>query len=276
MNPTDTEKNSLKIMSVSSDPEAGAGLRRRINSFVRREGRITRAQQRALAELWGRFGVENSLATMDPEQLFGRRAPLVLEIGFGDGESLAAMATANPGVDYLGIEVHRPGIGHLLLRAAELGLTNLRVICADAVEILERQLPDECLDRVQIFFPDPWPKARHRKRRLIRPALVSLLVRKLKPAGQLHVATDCENYAHSILGVLSIAPQLENTMTDNGFAPRPVYRPLTKFEQRGQRLGHNVWDILFARRDRFLNADRLQWDYAGETTAVPPIDSNLS
>ncbi|MDS4019088.1 MAG: tRNA (guanosine(46)-N7)-methyltransferase TrmB [Candidatus Competibacter sp.] len=235
-------------MSASNNLNDVADWPRRIRSFVRRGGRMTRAQQRALVESWERFGVEAGIA-LNPANLFGRHAPLVLEIGFGNGESLAAMAAADPEMDYLGIEVYLPGIGHLLLRAVELGLTNLRIMCADAVEILERQLPDECLDRVQIFFPDPWPKARHRKRRLIQPSFVSLLVRKLKPAGQLHVATDCEDYARSILDVLSAASGLTNRATGDGFALRPAYRPPTKFERRGRSLGYNVWDMLFERCD---------------------------
>lgn len=235
-------------MSASNNLNDVADWPRRIRSFVRRGGRMTRAQQRALGELWERFGVEAGIA-LNPANLFGRHAPLVLEIGFGNGESLAEMAAADPEMDYLGIEVYLPGIGHLLLRAVELGLTNLRIMCADAVEILERQLPDECLDRVQIFFPDPWPKARHRKRRLIQPSFVSLLVRKLKPAGQLHVATDCEDYARSILDVLSAASGLTNRATGDGFALRPAYRPPTKFERRGRSLGYNVWDMLFERCD---------------------------
>jgi tRNA (guanine-N7-)-methyltransferase len=185
--------------------------------------------------------------TFEPEQWFGRQAPLVLEIGFGDGESLATMCAANPCTDFIGIEVHRPGIGHLLLRAAELGLTNLRLICLDAVEVLQQYLPDECLDRVQIFFPDPWPKTRHHKRRLIQPMFVSLLAKKIKSTGLLHIATDCENYAYSILEVLRTTPELQNIKADNGFAECPAYRPTTKFEQRGKRLGHPVWEILFTR-----------------------------
>ncbi len=243
-----TTKSPLKIMPISNDPGTETGPSYRIRSFVRRQSRTTRAQRRALAELWARFGVD-SIETLNVEVLFGRYAPLVLEIGFGDGESLADMAAANPEVDYLGIEVHHPGIGHLLLRATELGLNNLRIICADAVEILERHLPDECLDRAQIFFPDPWPKTRHHKRRLIQPSFISLLVRKLKPFGQLHVATDCEHYAHSILDILSATPTLKNMSADNGFIPGSSCRPSTKFERRGERLGHKVWDILFARRD---------------------------
>ncbi|MGB5062741.1 MAG: tRNA (guanosine(46)-N7)-methyltransferase TrmB [Candidatus Competibacter sp.] len=216
-----------------------------IRSFVRREGRMTRAQRRALTECWARFGADVG-AALEPERLFGRRAPLVLEIGFGDGESLAAMAMAHPDMDYLGVEVHRPGIGHVLLRAEALDLSNLRVMCADAVEVL-RQLPDERLERIQVFFPDPWPKARHHKRRLIQPPFVALLIPKLKWAGQLHVATDCEDYARSILNVLRVAPELANAVDGDGFAPRPAYRPLTRFERRGRRLGHEVWDMLFAR-----------------------------
>jgi tRNA (guanine-N7-)-methyltransferase len=251
MNRADIAKGSSKIMSVSGDLNAAADSPRRIRSFVCRGGRMTRAQRRALAESWERFGVEAGIV-LNPAKLFGRRAPLILEIGFGNGESLAAMAAANPEMDHLGIEVYRPGIGHLLLRAAELGLTNLRVMHADAVEVLERQLPDECLDRVHIFFPDPWPKARHHKRRLVQPPFVSLLVRKLKPAGQLHVATDCEDYARSILHVLSTAGGLTNKATRDGFALRPASRPPTKFEQRGRGLGYDIWDMLFERCDSFV------------------------
>lgn len=179
--------------------------------------------------------------------LFGRQAPLTLEIGFGDGESLAAMANAEPAVNYLGLEVHRPGIGHLLLRAEALALTNLRIMCADAVEVLERQVPDDCLDCVQIFFPDPWPKARHHKRRLIQPPFIALLVQKIKAGGRLHIATDCEDYAHSILNLLNATPALVNQAVGNGFAPRPPSRPPTRFERRGWRLGHRSWDLLFTR-----------------------------
>ena len=209
---------------------------------------MTHAQRRALTALWQRFGVEAD-APLDLVVLFGRCAPLTLEIGFGDGESLAAMANTHPTVNYLGLEVHRPGIGHLLLRAEALALANLRVMCADAVEVLERQISDGCLDRVQIFFPDPWPKTRHHKRRLIQPAFVTLLVQKLKAEGQLHIATDCEDYAYSILNLLNATPGLTNQAARHGFAPRPADRLPTKFERRGWRLGHRSWDILFARRD---------------------------
>lgn len=231
-------------------PGAAPRLGRQIRSFVRRESRMTHAQHRALTTLWQRFGVDAGVALLDPAALFERRAPLVLEIGFGDGESLATMASADPMMNYLGLEVHRPGIGHLLLRAEALALTNLRVMCADAVEVLERQTPDDCLDRVQIFFPDPWPKARHHKRRLIQASFVTLLVHKLKSGGQLHIATDCEDYAHSILNLLNATSELVNRAEGNGFALRPMYRPATRFEQRGWRLGYVIRDILFTRRDR--------------------------
>jgi tRNA (guanine-N7-)-methyltransferase len=216
----------------------------RIRSFALRESRMTRAQQRALTKLWGRFGIEPGNVLLSTAELFGRHAPLVVEIGFGDGESLAVMANADPEMNYLGIEVHRPGIGHLLLRAEELGLTHLRVMRADAVEVLERQLPDKSIDRIQIFFPDPWHKARHHKRRLIQKGFVTLLARKLKPAGQLHIATDCEDYALSILALLNATPGWVDVDPDCRFASRPT-RLLTKFEQRSQRLGHKVWDMLF-------------------------------
>jgi len=173
-------------------------------------------------------------------------APLVLEIGFGNGESLAAMAAENPGSDYIGIEVHRPGVGHLLLRIEEKGLSNLRVYCADAIEILNHNIADASLDRLQLFFPDPWHKARHNKRRLIQSPFVSLLCSRIVSGGYLHCATDWEDYAEQMLAVLSAEPSLQNT-TD-GYAPRPDYRPVTKFENRGLKLGHGVWDLVFTKR----------------------------
>lgn len=236
------------MRSIPDDLNGHNGSSWRIRSFVRREGRITLAQQRALTEYWERFGVEADTVLLDQEQLFGRSALWVLEIGFGNGEALAAMAAAHPEVNYLGIEAHRPGVGHLLLRAAEWQLTNLRVICADAVDVLEKQLPDAGLDRIQIFFPDPWPKKRHRKRRFIQTQNASLLARKLKPGGHLHLATDCEDYALSMLEICNPIPELANAATGNGFAPRPAWRPMTRFEQRGLRLGHVIRDLLFVRR----------------------------
>lgn len=226
----------------------GTERRRPIRSFIRREGRLTKAQQRAMEALWDRYGVIPQAGLLDLDALFGRRAPRVLEIGFGNGESLVAMAQAHPATDYLGIEVHRPGVGHLLLRLEALGLTNLRVICMDAVEVLERYLPDASLDCIQVFFPDPWPKRRHRKRRLIQPDFVALLARKLKPGGRLQAATDWEDYALQMLKMLEANEALINSAQGGGFAPRPDERPLTKFERRGQHLKHGIWDLVFQRR----------------------------
>ncbi len=218
---------------------------RHVLSFVRREGRLTSGQQRALDTLWDRYGVDASPGLLDLDKLFRRRAPRILEIGFGNGESLATMAQARSDADFLGIEVHRPGVGHVLMRIESLGLSNLRVLCVDAVEVLARQLPDASLNRIQVFFPDPWPKHRHHKRRLIQPDFVALLARKLKPGAHLHLATDWEAYALHMLAVLEAAEGFVNTASK--FAERPDYRPLTKFERRGLSLGHTVWDLLFQR-----------------------------
>ncbi|MEW5769526.1 MAG: tRNA (guanosine(46)-N7)-methyltransferase TrmB [Pseudomonadota bacterium] len=203
-------------------------------------------QMRALAELGPRFVIPYAPAPLDLDAVFGRVAPKVLEIGFGMGGATAAIAQAHPETDYLGVEVHTPGVGALLKHIGELGLTNLRIVQHDAVEVLQHMLADASLDGVHIFFPDPWHKKRHHKRRLIQPALVALLVQKLKPGGYLHLATDWADYAEQMLAVLSANPDLANTAQD--YAPRPEYRPLTKFEQRGVRLGHGVWDLLFRRR----------------------------
>jgi tRNA (guanine-N7-)-methyltransferase len=218
---------------------------RTIRSYVRREGRITQSQQRALADLWPRYGIDNADTPLDLDALFGRAAPTVLEIGFGNGASLAQMAAAHPELDYLGIEVHRPGVGALLLLLEQHELSNVRVICADAVEVLKQRLPDASLDRVQLFFPDPWHKKRHHKRRILQPEFVTLVGRKLKPGGVFHLATDWEDYARQMLAVLSAAPGFGNLGGAEGYAPRPASRPLTRFEARGQRLGHGVWDLLF-------------------------------
>jgi tRNA (guanine-N7-)-methyltransferase len=215
-----------------------------IRSFVRRQGRITLAQQAALEHLWPLFGLEPAQA-FKPAGAFGRDAPLILEIGFGNGESLAQMALAAPEKDFVGIEVHRPGVGHLLLKIDELGLRNVRVYCADAVDILRGQIAENSLDGAQVFFPDPWHKKRHHKRRLINPGFVALLADRLKPGGVLHCATDWEPYAEQMLEVLDACPSLRNRAGKGSFSERPSYRPLTKFETRGQGLGHRVRDLLF-------------------------------
>ena len=192
-----------------------------------------------------RYGVPYATEPLDLDRVFGRSAPRVLEIGFGMGDTTAEIAAAHPGSDYLGVEVHTPGVGSLLNRIAALGLANVRVIQHDAVEVLERMIAPGALDGVHVFFPDPWPKKRHHKRRLVQPPLVALLASRMKPGGYFHVATDWEDYASQILEVLSAEPLLANTV--NGFAPRPAYRPLTKFENRGLKLGHRVWDVIFKR-----------------------------
>ena len=216
-----------------------------IRSYVLRQGRVTDAQRRACDELLPRFGVPHSGAPLDLDRVFGRAAPKILEIGFGMGESTADIAARHPGNDYLGIEVHTPGVGSLLKRIAELGLTNVRVIQHDAVEVVEQMLPRASLDGVHVFFPDPWPKKRHHKRRLIQPPFVALLVSRIKAGAYVHVATDWEDYAQQIMEVLSDNPLLVNTA--DGYAPRPGRRPLTKFEARGLKLGHGVWDVVFRR-----------------------------
>jgi tRNA (guanine-N7-)-methyltransferase len=220
---------------------------RAIRSFVRREGRITEAQRRALNELLPRYGVPEDNVLLDFVTLFGRDTPVHLEIGFGNGEALAAMAAAHPQNNYLGIEVHRPGVGVLLRRLSADSIANVRVISADAKDVLEQRIPDGALDAVSIFFPDPWPKNRHHKRRLVQPVFIELLRRKLKIGGQISLATDWEDYAQHMLAVLSVAVGFENSAGANRFALRPVARPLTKFERRGQRLGHSVWDLMFRR-----------------------------
>ena len=220
---------------------------RSIRSFVIRSGRITEAQQRALAQLWPKYGIEFSPALLDASALYGRDAPRTLEIGFGNGENLAALARAHPERDYLGVEVHRPGVGRLLLALEQHQLTNVRVICHDAVEVLERQIAPGSLAEILVLFPDPWPKKRHHKRRLIQAPFVTLLERVLAPAGVLRLATDWQPYALEMLAVLAAAPGLRNLDPGGGFVPRPAERIPTRFEQRGTRLGHEVWDLAFSR-----------------------------
>ena len=233
-----------KTTANSALPE-GDPSRRGIRSFVLRQGRMSPAQQRALDTLLPRWGVPYAPRPVDFGALFGRVAPVVLEIGFGMGDTTAKIAQAQPEVDFIGVEVHSPGVGALLRRLDENGSTNLRVIQHDAVEVVRDMIAPASLSGVHVFFPDPWPKKRHHKRRLLQPAFVSLLASRLAPGGTLHVATDWEDYAEQILAVLAAEPLLRNTA--EGFAPRPDHRPLTKFEQRGLRLGHGVRDLVFRR-----------------------------
>ncbi len=223
--------------------------RRRIRSYVLRPGRMTDAQKRAFTANWQRWGLDFEPRPLDLPALFGPERPVVLEIGFGMGQSLATMAEAAPACGFIGVEVHRPGVGRLLRAMDERGLENIRVFCHDAVEVLEHCIPPGSLDTVQIFFPDPWHKKRHHKRRLIQPAFVDLLVSRIKPGGTLHLATDWENYAEQMLAVLSAQGELVNTAGEGEYSPRPESRPLTKFEQRGERLGHGVRDLVFTRNN---------------------------
>ncbi len=218
---------------------------RPVRSYVLRAGRMGSGQQRALAELGPRFVLPFRPQALQPAAVFGREAPLVLEIGFGMGDATAAIAAARPQTDFLGVEVHEPGVGALLRRIGEHGLTNLRIVRHDAVEVLQQMIAPGSLAAVHVFFPDPWPKKRHHKRRLVQPPLVALVASRLAPGGVLHCATDWEPYAEQMLQVLGSEPLLANTAA--AYAPRPAYRPQTKFEARGLRLGHGVRDLVFRR-----------------------------
>ena len=240
---TEPRKTSPPIASATP---AGVEHPRAIRSFVRRTGRTTPAQARALAEQGERFLLPYRTQILDLAAVFQRAAPTVLEIGFGMGEATAQIAALMPDTNFLCCEVHEPGVGALLKRIAEQGLTNIRIVQHDAVEVLEHMVPAASLDGVHVFFPDPWHKARHNKRRLIQAPLVQKLASRLKSGGYLHCATDWEAYAVQMLEVLAAEPQLENTA--EAYAPRPHYRPLTKFENRGLKLGHGVWDLVFRRR----------------------------
>ena len=242
-------------MKPAADPvpagaagEAGAGTapRRAIRSYVLRQGRTSPAQSRAVETLLPRFGIAYRPEALDFDAVFGRAAPTVLEIGFGMGETTARIAQALPDTGFLGVEVHTPGVGALLRQIDEKGLANVRIVQHDAVEVVRHMIAPDSLAGIHVFFPDPWPKKRHHKRRLIQPAFVALLASRLRAGGYLHLATDWEEYALQMLEVLSAEPLLANTAA--GFAPRPGYRPLTKFEQRGIKLGHGVWDLVFQRR----------------------------
>jgi tRNA (guanine-N7-)-methyltransferase len=226
---------------------AGSEHPRSIRSFVTRTGRITAAQQRALSELWPRYGIDFAAEALDPLRVFGRSAPCCVEIGFGNGEHLLALAQRQPQRDFLGVEVHRPGVGRLLLGLAEHALDNVRIICHDAVEVFATQLRADTLAEILVLFPDPWPKKRHHKRRLLQPQFASLLASRLAPGGMLRLATDWEPYAHEMLATLSATAQLTNAASGNAFACHPAERTPTRFERRGTRLGHEVFDLTFRR-----------------------------
>ncbi len=218
---------------------------RRVRSFVLRQGRFTPAQQRAFEDSWPRFGLDYLGTPRDFDAVFGRTAKRVVEIGFGNGEALRYAAAHDPGRDYIGIEVHAPGVGRLLNALTEDGSDHVRVYRHDAVEVLTHEIVAGGLDEIRIYFPDPWHKKRHHKRRLLQPAFAELLVRKLAPDGRLHLATDWQDYAEQMWDVLDATPGLRNRAGARGHLPRPAWRPQTHFEHRGQRLGHGVWDLLY-------------------------------
>lgn len=216
-----------------------------IRSFVRREGRMTLAQKQALDKFWPKWGLELSNSLLNFQEVFGRAAPITLEIGFGDGQSLLKMAQANPDRDFIGIEVYRTGVAKLFMAMEAAGVSNIRVFCTDALEVLNNAIPDHSLSKLQLFFPDPWPKARHHKRRIVQSDFATLVALKLKQGGVFHMATDWQNYAEHMMMVMEQHTQFQNTVSKGQFAPRPEERPLTKFEKRGHRLGHGTWDLIY-------------------------------
>lgn len=234
----------LDFIKQDKDPVTGRVMRK-VRSFVLREGRLTPGQQRALEVLWPAYGLERSAGMLVPSAVFGREAPRVLEIGYGMGASLVEMAASAPDMDFIGIEVHRPGVGALLMAIEEQGLNNLRSYCDDAVDVLAECVPDGSLTRVQLYFPDPWHKKKHHKRRIVQPEFVALVQRKLATGGQFHMATDWEDYAGHMRDVMQASSGWANRAAEGDFSPRPPWRPETKFERRGARLGHGVWDLLY-------------------------------
>ncbi|HGJ5882522.1 tRNA (guanosine(46)-N7)-methyltransferase TrmB [Arsenophonus sp.] len=220
---------------------------RRVRSFVRRQGRLTPRQENALQMLWPKMGVDFTGEPLSFDSLFGNNAPVILEIGFGMGASLVAMAEQNPAKNFLGIEVHTPGIGACLAAAKEANLSNLRVMCHDAIEVLEKMLPDDSLNMVQLFFPDPWHKVRHNKRRIVQQSFAKLVLHKLELGGIFHMATDWQPYAEHMLNVMREISDYRNLSAAGDYVQRPATRPVTKFEKRGQQLGHGVFDLMFER-----------------------------
>ncbi|MFA3792680.1 tRNA (guanosine(46)-N7)-methyltransferase TrmB [Aliiglaciecola sp. SL4] len=237
----------MSQFKTQEEAEAAGVYVQKVRSFVKREGRLTKGQAKSLEEFWPTMGLMHADGKLDFTEVFSRSAPVVLEIGFGMGKSLVEMAANEPDKDFIGIEVHRPGVGTCMAEANEQGVTNLRVFEHDAVEVLADCIADESLDRLQLFFPDPWHKKRHHKRRIVQPEFVQKLRTKLKLDGVFHMATDWENYAEHMLEVMQAAEGFKNLSENQDYVPRPDNRPLTKFEQRGHRLGHGVWDLMFAR-----------------------------
>ncbi|MCY4471355.1 MAG: tRNA (guanosine(46)-N7)-methyltransferase TrmB [Kistimonas sp.] len=246
-----TTMNRVADATSRTEADAASPCQRtdRIRSFVRRNGRMTCAQQLGWTQLFPEQGLLLQSGLLDAETVFGRTAPLIVEIGFGMGESLLKMATDQPDVNFVGIDVHRAGVGSLLYRSRQLGHTNLRVYCDDAVDILSNCLPADSIDRLQVYFPDPWHKLRHHKRRLVNPAFIELLRPRLKRGGTLHMATDWEDYALHMMQVMHKAPGWKNQAGPDAYSARPDWRPLTRFEKKGQQKGHIIRDILFERTD---------------------------
>lgn len=237
--------DSTTHISDTFQDEQDTAHHRKIKSFVLRAGRMTTGQQRGWDIIFPQKGLRLEDGALDLERTFNRQAPLVLEIGFGMGLSLVEMAANEPEKNFIGIEVHRPGVGSLMNEADKAGLTNVRAYCDDAIEVLAHCIPDHSIDRLQIYFPDPWHKKRHNKRRLVQPAFIASLLPKLKTGGVLHLATDWENYAEQMMEVMTAADSYRNLAGTSNYSLRPDYRPITKFEKRGERLGHGVWDLLF-------------------------------
>lgn len=232
---------------MTSSPTTESNHHRTIRSFVLRTGRLTKGQEQAIETGWSTLGIDEGSSVLDYEALFSRNAPVILEIGFGNGETLAQMAQAMPEYNFIGVEVHTPGVGHLLHLLQREQLSNVRVMNTDAVEILKQRIAPHSLARVQIFFPDPWHKKRHHKRRIVQSEFMDLVVSRLSPQGMIHLATDWEPYAQHMAEILDANTQLRRVQPDSPFIERPKHRPLTKFEQRGQRLGHGVWDLMYQR-----------------------------
>lgn len=220
---------------------------RRIRSFVVRAGRMTEGQERAYQDNWAEFGLELSLGMLNFTELFGNEGEVIVEIGFGMGDSLIEMARRAPNKNFIGIEVHPPGVGRLLSRTKEEGISNIRVFCDDAIEVLAQCIPDGSLKGLQLFFPDPWHKKRHNKRRIVQPEFAQTLRAKLQIGGTFHMATDWEHYAEHMMEVMSAAPGYKNHAGEGQFSPQPDFRPVTKFQKRGEKLGHGVWDLIFER-----------------------------
>jgi len=244
--------DSLEFIAPADEGEEGFLIKpefkpKSIRSFVIRAGRITSGQKAAFDNWWPTYGLSLYKGAIDPTAIFGREAPVVLEIGFGMGDSLLEMAKNEPEKNFIGIEVHPPGVGKLINEAGKAGVKNLRVYMADAMDVLEDCIPDASIDRLQLYFPDPWHKKKHNKRRIVQPAFVQKLRPKLKIGGVFHMATDWQPYAEHMLDVMNGSENYTNMSIVNGYSERPGYRPITKFEKRGERLGHGVWDLLFKR-----------------------------